>query len=67
MESSDYITHHKQDVLQNDARACMYKKKLRKEKAGIRPKRSTIEQIVILRGQANEWRAGLCIHFVEFE
>jgi len=36
-------------------------KKLRKEQVGFRPKRSTIEQIFILRNtleQANEWRAG---------
>ena len=40
-------------------------KKLRKEQAGFRPKRSTTEQIFILRNilrQANEWRAGLYIH-----
>ena len=45
-------------------------KKLRKEQAGFRPKRSTTEQIFILRNileQANEWRAGLYIQFVDFE
>ena len=47
-------------------------KKLRKEQAGFRSKRSTTEQIFILRNmveQANEWRAGLHIHvhFVDFE
>ena len=45
-------------------------KKLRKEQAGFRPRRSTTEQIFILRNileQANEWRAGLYIHFVDFE
>ena len=44
-------------------------KKLQKEQAGFRPKRSTTEQIFILRNileQANEWRAGLYIHFVDF-
>ena len=42
-------------------------KKLRKEQAGFRLKRSTTEQIFMLRNileQANEWRAGLYIHFV---
>ena len=45
-------------------------KKLRKEQARFRPKRSTMEQIFILRNileQVNEWRAGLYIHFVDFE
>ena len=45
-------------------------KKLRKEQAGLRPKRSTTEQIFILRnilGQANEWRAGSYINFVDLE
>ena len=45
-------------------------KKLRKEQAGFRLKRSTTEQIFMLRNileQANEWRAGLYIHFVDFE
>ena len=45
-------------------------KKLRKEQAGFRPKGSTTEQIFILRNileQANEWRAGLYAHFVDFE
>ena len=45
-------------------------KKLRKEQAGFRSKRSTTEQIFILRNileQANEWRAGLYIHFVDCE
>ena len=45
-------------------------KKLRKEQAGFRSKRSTTEHIFILRNileQANEWRAGLYIHFVDFE
>ena len=47
-------------------------KKLRKEQAGFRAKRSTTEQIFILRNileQANEWRVhvGLYIHFVDFE
>ena len=40
--------------------------KLRKEQARFRPKRSTTEHIFILRNilkQANEWRAGLYIHF----
>ena len=43
-------------------------KKLRKEQARFRPKGSTTERIFILRnilGQANEWRAGLYIHFVK--
>ena len=37
-------------------------KKLRKEQAGFQPKRSTTEQIFILRNileQADEWRKGL--------
>ena len=45
-------------------------KKLRKEQAGFRSKRSTTEQIFILRNileQANEWRTGLYVHFVDFE
>ena len=45
-------------------------KKLQKEQDGFRPKRSTTEEIFILRNileQANEWRAGLYIHFVDFE
>ena len=44
-------------------------KKLRKEQAGFRPKRSKNEQIFILRNileQANEWRDGLYAHFVDF-
>ena len=42
-------------------------KKLPKEQAGLRPKRSTTEQTFILTKhleQANEWRAGLSAHFV---
>ena len=45
-------------------------KKLGKEQAGFRAKRNTTEQIFILRNileQANEWRVGLYIHFVDFE
>ena len=45
-------------------------KKHRKEQAGFRAKRSKIEQIFILRNileQANKWRVGLNIHFVDFE
>ena len=45
-------------------------KKLRMEQAGFRPQRSTTEQIFILQNileQANEWRAGLYTHFVDFE
>ena len=45
-------------------------KKLRKKQAGLRPKRTTTEQIFILRHilrQANEWRAGRYAHFVDFE
>ena len=45
-------------------------KKLRKEQAGFRLKRSTTEQIFMLRNileQANEWRVGLYVHFVDFE
>ena len=44
--------------------------KLRKEQAVFRAKRSTTEQIFILRNileQANEWRARLYVHFVDFE
>lgn len=43
-------------------------KKLRKGQAGFGPKRSTVEQILILGNilkQADEWRAGLYIHFVD--
>ena len=45
-------------------------KKLRKEQAGFRSKISQTEQIFILRNileQANEWRAGLYVHFLNFE
>ena len=46
-------------------------KKLWKERGGFRPKRSTTEQIFVLRNiieQGNEWRAGLYVHFVvDFE
>ena len=45
-------------------------KKLLKEQAGFRAKRSTTELIFILRNilePANEWRVGLYIHFVDFE
>lgn len=45
-------------------------KELRKEQAGFRSKKSTTEQIFILRNileQANEWRVGLYVHFVDFE
>lgn len=45
-------------------------KKLRKEQAGFRPGRGTTEQIFILRNileQANEWQAGIYIHFIDFE
>ena len=45
-------------------------KKLRKELARFGPKKSTAEKILILRNifeQANEWKAGLHIHFVDFE
>ena len=45
-------------------------KKLRKKQAGFQPKRSTTEQIFTLRNifeQANEWRACLYAHFVDFE
>ena len=44
-------------------------KKLRKEQAGFRPKRSKNEQIFILRNileQANEWREGPYAYFVDF-
>ena len=41
-------------------------KKLRKEHAALRPKKSTADQIFILE-QANEWRAGLYADFVDFE
>ena len=45
-------------------------RKLRKEQAGFRPGRGTTEQIFILRNileQANEWRAPIYTHFVDFE
>ena len=41
-------------------------KKLRREQAGLRSKRSTTEQIYILE-QEDEWSAGLYMHFVDFE
>ena len=43
---------------------------LRKEQAGFRRNRSTVEQIFILRNimeQVNEWRATLYTHFIDFE
>ena len=43
---------------------------LRKEQAGFRRGRGTVDQIFILRNileQANEWNATLYIHFVDFE
>jgi len=45
-------------------------KRLRKEQAGFRPRRSTTEQIFTLRNileQTSEWRSSLYIHFVDFE
>ena len=45
-------------------------KKLRKEQPGFRPKRSTTQQIFILRNileQANEWRTAVYTHFIDFE
>ena len=45
-------------------------KKLRKKQAGFQPNRSTTEQIFSLRNileQANECRAGLYAHFLDFE
>ena len=45
-------------------------KKLRKKQAGFQPNRSTTEQIFTLRNileQANECRAGLYAHFLDFE
>jgi len=48
----------------------MCRQEASKEQAGFRSKRSTTEQIFILRNileQANEWRAGLYVHFVDFE
>ena len=45
-------------------------RKLRKEQAGFRPGRGTTEHIFILRNileQANEWRAPIYTHFVDFE
>ena len=43
---------------------------LRKEQAGFRKNRSTVDQIFILRNiieQVNEWQATLYAHFVDFE
>jgi len=43
---------------------------LRKEQAGFRESRSTIDQIFTLRNileQVNEWNATLYTHFVDFE
>ena len=45
-------------------------KELRKEQAGFRKGRGTIEQIFILRNileQANEWNTPVAIHFIDFE
>ena len=45
-------------------------KELRKEQAGFRKGRGTIEQIFILRNileQANEWNTPIAIHFIDFE
>ena len=46
-------------------------KKLQKEQAGFRPKRSTTtEQIFLLRNileQESEWRVGLYAHLIDFE
>ena len=45
-------------------------KKVREEQAGFPPKRSTTEQIFVLRNileQANEWRTGLYAQFVDFD
>ena len=44
--------------------------KLRKEQAGYRSNRSTIDQIFILRNiieQCNEWQAPLYVNFIDFE
>ena len=44
--------------------------KLRKEQAGYRTNKSTIDQIFILRNiieQSNEWQSSLYIHFIDFE
>ena len=44
--------------------------RLRKEQAGFRSGRGTMEQIFILRNileQVNEWQATLYINFVDFE
>ena len=44
--------------------------RFQQEQAGFLPKRCTTEQIFILRNileQANEWRAGLYEHFLNFE
>ena len=44
--------------------------KLRKEQAGYRTNKSTIDQIFILRNiieQSNEWQSTLYIHFIDFE
>ena len=45
-------------------------KKLQKEQAGFQPKRSTTEQIFLLKNileQESEWRVGLYANFVDFE
>ena len=45
-------------------------KKVREEQAGFPPTRSTTEQIFLLGNileQANEWRAGLYVQFVDFD
>ena len=42
-------------------------KKLRKEQGGFRSKRSTSNSSLYILEQANEWRSGLYVHFVDFE
>ena len=43
---------------------------MRKEQAGFRKKKGTVDQVFILRNileQVNEWNATMYIHFVDFE
>ena len=45
-------------------------KKLRKEQAGFRPGRGTVERIFILRNileQVDKWNATMYFHFVDFK
>lgn len=42
-------------------------KNLQKEQAGFRPKRSKLNRSLYTLEEADEWRAGLYVDFVDFE